>query len=114
MKTVRTTWDVWTCDVWGNRKDGYDVNDRSCQARDYPIICKIETYNPGTPMEFKGANPSDYQIGRIFGTYAKLETEGDDLTIYVTRASDGYPIGKLVCTSHESLSPIRAGMEEKA
>jgi hypothetical protein len=35
----------------------------------------------------------------------EIETDGDDVTIYVNRASDSYPLGELVCTSHDSLSP---------
>lgn len=30
-----------------------------------------------------------------------------DSDIEVTRAGDGYPLGRLVCITHESLSPIR-------
>jgi hypothetical protein len=107
MKTITTTWEVWTYDVWGDAEDGYDVNDRSCMARDLPIRCKVERNNPDTPHEFLSASPSDYQLGRIFGFSGRLETDGDDLVIYVRRARDGYPIGELHCTSHVSLSPIR-------
>lgn len=106
-RTIQTVWEVWTYDVWGNAKDGYEVNDRSCVDRAFPIRCKVETFNAGTPSAFDSASPSDYQLGRIFGSYAHLDTDGDDVTIYVTRASDGYPIGELHCTSHASLSPIR-------
>lgn len=107
-KTIDTTWEVWRYDVWGNAADGYDVNDRSCQARALPLRCKIDTWNIGTPDAFQSAGPSDYQLRQVFGVGCRIDTDGDDLTIYVTRARDGYPIGELHCTSHESLSPIRA------
>ena len=113
MKTVMTTWDVWTYDVWGNKEDGYDVNDRFNHSRDLPLRIKATVYNAGKDGEFVGASPSDYQLQQVFGVRCKLDTDGDDLTIYVNRASDGYPIGELHCTSHASLSPIRANVSVK-
>jgi hypothetical protein len=107
-KRIKTTWDVFTYDVWGNRKDGYEVNDRYRQSSDLEINCKVERNNIDTPHEFDSAYPSDYQIRKVFGVRCAIETDGDDLSIYVTRASDGYPIGELLNTSHDSLSPIRA------
>jgi hypothetical protein len=106
-KTVNTTWEVWTYDVWGNATDGYDVNDRNCVERAYPLRLKAVLNNAGKSGEFVSAYPSDYQLQRLFGVACKLDTDGDDTSIYVRRASDGYPIGELTCTSHESLSPIR-------
>jgi hypothetical protein len=106
-QTVLTTWDAWTYDVWGNKEDGYDVNDRFNMSRGLDIRCKVTVNNAGMPGEFLSASPSPYQIGRIFGTYSLLELDGDDTVIYVNRYSDGYPIGELHCLSHASLSPIR-------
>lgn len=104
---LETVWEVWTYDVWGNARDGWDVNDRSCQDREYHIRIPIETCNPGTPAEFDCASPTDRQIRAIFGIRCRFETDGDDTSIDVTRARDGYPIGELICRSHPSLSPIR-------
>ena len=107
MKTVLTTWEVWTYDVWGDRQEGYGVNNRYNYDRNYPIRLKIGTYNAGTPQEFQSASPSEYQLQRLFGVRCELDTDGDDMTVYVNRASDSYPIGEMHCTSHASLSPIR-------
>lgn len=107
QKTVKTVWELWSYDVWGNREDGFDVNDRSCFNRAYDINLKIEVNNPGSNMQFESAYPSDYQIKKAFGVGCKLDLSGDDTTIYVNRESDNYPIGEMYCTSHESLSPIR-------
>lgn len=107
-RTIETIWEVWTYDVWGNAKDGYEVNDRWCHARAYPITLAVEPNNhPGTPAFFESAYPSDQQIRAAFGIRCRVELDGDDLTIYVTRARDGYPVGELICRSHASLSPIR-------
>jgi hypothetical protein len=105
---VDTTWELRTYDVWGNAKDGYEVND-TYRAGETTIRCKVEVNNAGTPQEFLSAYPSDSQIRRALSLRRfKLETDGDDLNITVNRAKDGYPLGEMYCTSHESLSPIRA------
>ncbi len=106
-KTVDTTWEIWTYDVWGNAQDGYDVNNRFCDDRNYEIRLKIETNNPGNVCEFLSAYPSDYQIKKAFGIGCQLDLYGDDISIYVNRLSDGYLIGEMLLTSHSSLSPIR-------
>ena len=107
-KRIETHWEIWTYDVWGNAKDGYDVNDKSCIDRDYLIMCKVEINNPGTIGAFKSCTPSDYAIRKALGITSnrRLTLDGDDVTIYVDIWD--YPIGELRCISHESLSPIHA------
>jgi hypothetical protein len=100
MKTIKTVWDKRVYDVWGNAEDGYEVND-SFSDGEVKITCKV--HDEGS---FKYASPSDGQIKAIFGYTGKINTSGDDLTIYVDTAK-GYPLGELKCISHESLSPIR-------
>ncbi len=108
-RRISTHWEVWTYDVWGNAKDGYKVNDRYKQHEDYEIKCRVEIANPGTIRAFEYCTPSDYAIKQALSIkkWIKIETEGDDMTIYVNATKDGYPIGELRCISHESLSPIR-------
>lgn len=104
---IKTRWEARSYDVWGNALDGYEVNN-SFRTGEYVLWLTVEINNPGTPHEFLSATPTDTQIRRVLGTpRVQLDTEGDDLTIYVNRARDGYPLGELHCVSHESLSPIR-------
>jgi len=108
-KTMLTTWDVWTYDVWGNAKDGFDVNDRSCVCRNLELRLKIEKANKGTPNEFEHAFPSTRQIREALGLTGwrkGINTDGDDTHIYVEASHNERPIGELICTSHDSLSPI--------
>lgn len=106
-KTIKTVWELWTYDVWGNKQDGYEVNDRSCMAREYPINVKTQVNNKGTEREFISAYASDYQIQKAFGVSCKIDAgAGDDTHYEISRASDGLPIGQMFCTSHASLSPI--------
>lgn len=106
-KTVDTIWEISTYDVWGNADDGFEVND-VYRHGETEIACKVEVNNRGTPQEFLSAYPTDYQIKKVFGTRSRIDTEGDDLVIYVNRARDCYPIGELRCISHKSLSPIQS------
>jgi len=109
---VDTTWEIRSYDVWGNAKDGYEVNN-SWRIGEVTIRCKVEVNNAGTPQEFLSAYPSNSQIRKALGLGRfKIETDGDDLNIYVNRARDSCPCGELYCTSHESLSPIRAKKTE--
>lgn len=106
-KSIETTWEVRDYDVWGNAKEGYEVNN-TFRRGEVTIRCKVEVNNAGTPQEFISAYPSDSQLRKALGLRRfKLETDGDDLSIYVNRAQDSYPCGELYCTSHDSLSPIR-------
>ena len=108
-KTIKTTWEVRTYDVWGNEKEGYEVNDSFVSHRDFEIDCPVEVYNAGTPQEFAGAYPTNADILKAVDgkKRIKISTDGDDVTIYVTHEPTGYPLGELYCTSHTSLSPIR-------
>ncbi len=110
--SLPTRWTLRTYDVWGNAKDGYEVND-SYSAGELEIRIPRTRYNVGTPQEFISAFPSDRQIKRAFSVTCRIETDGDDLTVYVNRKRDGYPIGEMHCTSHASLSPVLKCVAEK-
>lgn len=104
---IETKWEIATYDVWGNAKDGYEVND-VYRRGEVDLTLTVTVNNERTPAEFRSAYPTDKQLRQVFGVRCQIETEGDDLTVYVNRARDGYQIGELHCVSHASLSPIRA------
>lgn len=107
-KYIDTTWETAHYDVWGNDKDGYEINDVYRQSSEVEIRIAIKVNNAGTPQEFLSAYPSNSQIRKALGLRRfKIDTDGDDLVIYVNRSRDSYPCGEIRCTSHESLSPIR-------
>ena len=106
-KYESTVWEVWIYEVWGNETDGYDVNNRSCVEREYPLRLAVTVNNAGKTGEFISAYPSDRQLRKLFGIVGRIETTGDDLHISVECGNDGYPVGELTCISHDSLSPIR-------
>jgi len=107
-KYVNTVWQCKEYDVWGNAKDGYEVNDVT-RSWEVELRIPVTVNNAGTPQEFESAFPTDAQIREALGLRRiKLDLDGDDLNIYVNHATDGYPCGELYCTSHESLSPVRS------
>lgn len=106
--SIKTVWELRTYDVWGNANDGYEVNN-VFSAGTVELRIPQTRYNVGTPHEFIGAYPTDRQIKRAFGVTCRISTDGDDLTVYVERERDGYPIGEMHCVSHASLSPVRKG-----
>lgn len=103
---IATIWSTRTYDVWGNAKEGYDVND-VFSGYEVQLDLEIKTYNVGTPQEFQAAYPTHKQLRMVFGVRCQIETDGEDTFIYVRRTRDWYPIGEMYCESHESLSPIR-------
>ena len=107
QRTITTRWQYATYDVWGNAKDGYDVNNVFRHSEPVELELVVCVNNAGTPHEFESAHPTDKQIREVFGIRCQVETDGDDMTIYVRRPRDSYPIGELTCVSHASLSPIR-------
>lgn len=107
--TIKTTWKVWTYEVWGNRDDGWDVNDRFPLHSNYGIEIQPTLLNPGTDREFVCVCLNDRQLRNALGLKPgwPLEVEGDDLNYYVNCGRTGCPLGELSCTSHVSLSPVR-------
>ena len=60
---IETIWELWNYDVWGNAKDGFEVNDRSCFDREYPMILKVTEQSGNCSRVFIGlpqrqANPT--------------------------------------------------------
>jgi len=94
--TVTRRFRVWTYDVWGNAKDGYEVNDRYSHGY-VEIECAAEIFNPCTPHEFTTYNPTDEQLCDALGVtnFARFEWEGDGDVFYCQRSKDGRPMGEL-------------------
>lgn len=100
---MKQTYELWSYDVWGNKDDGYEVNDRYCFDRAYIVNVKPVKYNQGTEREFTSYPLSDYAIKKAFGVSCAIDTEGDDRIICVNRKSDGYPIGEMILQEAQSV-----------
>lgn len=85
---------LWTYDVWGNARDGFDVNDRYSHGY-VSIRCKRRVYSAGTPREFETFEPTDRQLSRAAG-FRGVEWEGNDGAYYARAKSNGRPIGELI------------------
>lgn len=103
QKTVK--YDVWSLDIWGNAKDGWDMNDRSCHARavEFPTTHKV--FNEGKESEFSTDHPTGQQILDTlieigyFNESATTDTitiDGDcEHSLWLEQSADGYPVCQL-------------------
>ena len=81
-QTIDTVWEIRTYDVWGNSKDGYEVNDSYVVDRDYLMTLEVTTNNKGISMEFLSAYPTDRQIRKALDLRSiQLDLQGDDLNV---------------------------------
>ena len=85
---------IWTYDVLGNARDGFDVNDRYGQGY-VTIKCKREDFNVGTTIEFSTYEPADRQLSRAAGFY-RATWDGQEGTYYAEYSRNGLPIGELI------------------
>jgi len=81
---MKTTWTVWSLDVWGNPRDGFEVNDRS--------RCGV--------VEL-GKEPKDAEVIRALkaggflsdkARASNIEVGGDDLDITIDDKRSGRPL----------------------
>lgn len=84
---------LWTYDVWGNARDGFDVNDRSSHGY-VEIKCRRAIYNAGTVHEFSRWEPTDRQLSRAAG-FSRVSWDGMEGHYTAEQSSNGRPIGEL-------------------
>ena len=78
-------WRFWSYDVWGNRIDGYEVNNRYEIDRVYIDDSIIADDKKLATL-----------VRKIFGLRKiKLSFDGDDYIIFIEATRDGYPIGEM-------------------
>ena len=79
-KGESSQWEFRTYDVWGNRRDGYEVND---------------SFNHGL-IDCPLKEPSDSWLAGLMGLRNnQVDIDGDEETVYVNRRSDGKPLCEL-------------------
>jgi hypothetical protein len=98
FKTVKTNrrvlrrFEVRTYDVWGNARDGFEVN----AAYRHGIIevrGRVVRHNAGTPHEFETIEVTDRQLNRALGCRG-VSWGGDDQRLF-GELKNGKPIGEL-------------------
>ena len=103
------SYELWFYDVWGNKKDGFTVNDRYCVSRDFIIPTMPKIYNRGKPGQFTDFVPSDKEILRYLviagelkpsALWADIGIDGDGENIYLTE-DNGYPLCELLLNKEE-------------
>lgn len=95
------TYRIWTYDLWGNAREGYDVNDRY-EHGTVSIRCKRTTHNAGTLHEFHQWEPSNVQLARAANVrgaeweYQDSSAEDCAGDYYATQKSNGKPLCELI------------------
>lgn len=77
-------WTVWSLDVWGNHKDGYEVNDRSKRGS---VLIPVDSSDRAILRILKLANHLNKN-----SKYASFRTDGDDSIINIDWNKTGEPL----------------------
>lgn len=102
---------LWTYDVWGNARDGFDVNDRASHGY-VTVKCRLEIFNAGTAQEFATWEPTDRQLARASG-FVGCEWEGQEGYYDAAQKSNGRPVGLLDEENRPELDAERKAMHAK-
>jgi len=84
---------LYTYDVWGNSKEGFDVNN-VFQQGEISIRCRRKVYNEGTPHEFAAYDPTDLQLSRAVGIKG-VEWDGETEYTLIATSKNGRPLCEL-------------------
>jgi len=104
--------EVWEYDVWGNARDGFQVNDSYCLSRKAEIPATLTLSNvptfPGAKDDFR-AFPADGSFSAEIGLFFELDKramrqwikgkdngDGDDLHYYFENPHNGKPMGEIL------------------
>jgi hypothetical protein len=93
-KSKKLTFEIWSYDVWGNARDGFEVNDRSKVGK-ITVTAKRTTHNAGTPHEFSTYHPTDRQLARAANCTGCVFDYSDG-SYEITLRRNGRPIGQLI------------------
>jgi|688.fasta_scaffold18529_17 hypothetical protein len=102
---ISTVWQIVNYDVWGNSKDGYEVN-QSFYSGNVEMPVKLEVYNPGIEGEFYDGSPDDTNIRKALGITPRVRIYDpycNERVIYANHVSTNYPLGELRLVSHDTL-----------
>jgi hypothetical protein len=103
---ISTVWQIVNYDVWGNSKDGYEVN-QIFYSGNVEMPVKLEVYNPGIEGEFYDGSPNDTQIRKALGITPRVRIYDpycNERVIYANHVSTDYPLGELRLVSHDTLA----------
>lgn len=89
------TYEVCRYDVWGNARDGWDVNDVWRTGEKIHVTCKRERHNAGTAQEFSTYVPTDRQLNRALGARGLVWDGETEHTLFATHSRSGKPVGEL-------------------
>lgn len=104
MNFITTKWQLTEYDVWGNARDGYEIN-QAFHGNEIQLRLRIDNDRCAYPTIAQLRR----ECGIVKGVHLEIDQNySDDVRVHLVRKSDQYPICELHCVSHSSLSPIRA------
>lgn len=113
IRYERTLWEVRTYEVSGDAEDGWQVDDTYTVDSELELTLPIAISPMGAPWDpeknvYRRAELPMHHIREALDCRGlPIDVAGDSVHVYVTRRKDGYPIGELLCLSHDSLDPLR-------
>lgn len=115
-KYIRVRYQVLALDVWGNAKDGFEVNQIFRTNDELECTAVLKRYNEGRPGEFYQYEPEDKYVVRALkaaGLLKKrvhtrsLTIDGEnDATLYVEATRNSEPLWHLECLEPEKLASV--------
>jgi len=103
---INTQWQTYSYDVWGNKTDGFEVNN-IFKSDIVDLTIELTLYNEDTDRAFYIGYPTDKQVRESLGIKPRVQIEDNiqaENTCYPEHASTGYPLGEMRLISHESLT----------
>ena len=103
---ISTVWEIVTYDVWGNKRDGFEVN-QSFHSGKIELPVKLEVSNPGSEWEFYSGELDDTNIRKALGITPRVRIYDpycNEGVIYANHESTDFPLGELRLVSHDGLS----------
>ena len=84
----KSTYTLWSLDVWGNEREGFEVNDRCCLSREFEV-----------EHEGSEADDEDIRLALVAGGYLKprfrMAYDGDEVSIFISHKASGRPLFQL-------------------
>ena len=115
-KYIRVRYQVLSLDVWGNARDGFEINAVYRTRDEVECTAVLKRYNEGRPGEFYQYEPLDKYMVRALkeagllrkGTHvSSLAIDGEnDATLYIEDARTGEPLWHLECLEPQQLASV--------
>jgi hypothetical protein len=95
--TLASVWQTYTHDVWGNKTNGFEINN-TFLSNQVTLTLKKQEYNIGTPYRFIQYELTDRLAKKALGVHFNTKVTDpyqNEGYVFLYRDKDGYPIGEM-------------------